>query len=211
MKKIITLLVVLTFSMAFAQRTYDQYSLEAGYGLSHGMSKGENSNITNFQHFDVGFRYMFNEYYGIKFDYGNDSFRVDEGGSKEGSNYHRFTVSGVYNIGRALDLPYITGDWVNLIGHAGLGYSALQSTRKAGIDNIGNVVVGLRPQFWISDQFAAHVDASYVFNFTQHYNFDGTYPEAAPYTLNAFMGGIVNLSAGITFYFGKNENDSDWR
>ncbi|MGV3461071.1 MAG: outer membrane beta-barrel protein [Flavobacterium sp.] len=210
MKKIITLLVVLTFSTAFAQRTYDQYSLEGSYGLSHGMSKGENPNMTDFQHFDVGFRYMFNEYWGVKVDFGHDAFRTDEEPS-EGTDYSRFSVQGVYNIGRALDLPYMTGDWVNVLGHAGLGYSALISTRKPGTDNIGNVIVGLTPQFWISEQFAIHVDASYVLNFTQHYNFDGTYPPSQPSELDAFMGGIINFSAGLTFYFGKNGNDSDWR
>ena len=209
MKRIITLLIILTFSTAFAQRTYDQYSLEAGYGVNHGMSKGENANMTNFQHFDIGLRYMFDEYWGIKADYGNDTFRDSD--TKEGTNYHRFTLSGVYNVGRLLDLPYMTGDMINVVGHAGLGYSALQSTRKAGIDNIGNVVLGLTPQFLLSDQIAIHVDASYVLNFTQHYNFDGSYPTNTNMSGNAFMGGIINLSAGITFYFGKNGNDSDWR
>lgn len=210
MKKIITLVLVLTFSTVFAQQTYDQYSLEAGYGLNHGMSKGENSNMTNFRHFEVGFRYMFDENWGVKLDYGNDGFRTSEE-PKEGTNYHRFSVQGVYNVGRLLDLPYATNDRINLLAHAGLGYSALKSTVKPGTDNIGNVIIGVTPQFWISENFALHLDASYVINFTQHYNFDGTYPDSAPYELDAFMGGIINVTAGVTFYFGKNGNDSDWR
>lgn len=206
MKKITTLLLFLVFSSAFAQRTYDQYSLEASYGVSQAMDPS----MTDFQHIDAGFRYMFDEYWGVKAEYGTDSFRTDTE-PKGGTNYHRITLQGVYNVGRLLDLPYNTGDRINLLAHAGLGYSALKSTYRAGIDNIGHIIVGLTPQFYISDQIAIHADVSYVMNFTQHYLFDGTYPEGSVKSGEAFRSGIINGSAGITFYFGKNENDSDWR
>lgn len=207
MKKLSTLIILLTFSAAFGQRTYDQYSLEASYGVSHGM----NPSMTSLGHIDAGFRYMFDEYWGAKAEYGYDSFRTDAE-PKEGTNYHRFSLQGVYNLGRTLDIPYMTGDYVNLLVHAGLGYSALESTTKLGIDNIGHVIAGLTPQFWISDQFAIHADISYIVNFTQNYQFDGTYLSSSTRRETAsFVGGIVNGSVGLTFYFGKNENDSDWR
>ncbi len=205
-KKITLLLLFLSlWTNIHAPRRFDQYSLEAGYGLGVSGAPG----IKQFSHFDIGFRYMVDEYWGIKFDFGSDKFRTDDT-PELGTDYQRFSVQGVYNVGRAIDMSGFANGYFNMLAHGGLGYSSLKSiANKAETDNIGNVIIGITPQVWISDDFALMLDTSLIFNFSQHYDFDGTYPKGKP-TNNAFTGYVMNVSLGITYYFGRNGNGSDW-
>ncbi|QYJ67350.1 hypothetical protein [Flavobacterium litorale] len=204
-RKITLLLLLFSFSANAQRGGVDQYSLEAGYGLGISGAPG----ITEFSHFDVGFRYMVDENWGIKFDFGSDKFRT--GNSPElGTDYKRYSIQGVHNLGRTLSLNQYANGYLNLLAHGGLGYSSLKSTTRGGTDNIGNVIVGLTPQVYISESFAFTVDASFILNFTQHFDWDGTYPEGRP-NKNAFTGNLTNISFGITYYFGKNKNRADWQ
>ncbi len=204
-KKITLLLLFLSLCVSSnAQRRFDQYSLEAGYGLGISGSPG----ITEFAHFEIGFRYMVDEYWGVKFDFGSDKFRTDET-PELGTDYQRFSIQGVYNLGRALSLTDYGSGYFNMLAHGGLGYSSLKSINAPGTDNIGNVILGVTPQIYISDDFALTLDTSLLLNFSQHYDFDGTYPNGRP-SNNAFTGTIINVSFGITYYFGRNRNGSDW-
>jgi hypothetical protein len=208
MKNIIAFLTLLVVSVTHAQRDYDQFSIEADYGINAAL----NPSITGFNHFGIGIRYMLDENWGAKFDYANDRFDPSEGAGA-GSDYNRFSLQGVHNLGRTLDLPYMTYDRVNLLAHAGIGYAALKSKSLAGIDNIGHVIVGVTPQLYISESLTLHLDASYVLNFTQHFNFDGNYPEE-PFNAGdrpAFNAGMFTASLGLTVYLGRNKSDSDWR
>lgn len=202
-RKITLFLLFISFSVS-AQRKFDQYSIEAGFGLGMSGSPG----ITQFGHFDVGFRYMVDENWGIKFDYGQDKFRT--GSNPElGTDYSRYSVQAVHNLGRTLAIPYATNNYFNMLAHGGLGYSSLKSINGSGTDNIGNVIVGVTPQLYLSEDFALMLDLSFIMNFSQHYDFDGTYPKGKP-SNNAFMGTIFNASFGLTYYFGRNKNAPDW-
>lgn len=204
-KKITLLLLFLSLCVSTnAQRRFDQYSLEAGYGLGMSGSPG----ITQFSHFEIGFRYMVDEYWGIKFDFGSDKFRTNDT-PELGTDYKRYSVQGVYNLGRAMNLTYVGDGYFNMLAHGGLGYSSLKSTSRKDPDNIGNVILGITPQFYLSDDFALTLDTSLILNFSQHYDFDGTYPKGKP-SNNAFIGTVINASIGITYYFGRNKNGSDW-
>lgn len=204
MIKKITLLLLLTSSVAFSQRKFDQYSLEAAYGVGMSGAPG----LTNFSHFDIGFRYMVDDYWGFKFDYGSDKFRTDTE-PELGTDYKRYSVQGVYNLGRKVDIQGMTNGYVNMLAHGGLGYSSLNSITRNGTDNIGNVIIGITPQIYLSRDFALMIDVSTIFNFSQHFDFDGSYPSGTP-TNNAFTGYILNASFGVTYYFGNNKNGPDW-
>lgn len=180
----------------------DQYSIEAEYGFNSA------DGISGFSHAGGAFRYMINDFWGFKFDYGYDQFRT--GSNPEiGTDSHRISVQGVYNLGRKLKFGEFSDGYFNTLLHGGMGYTALQSVQRGGTDNIGNVIVGITPQVWISQSFAVTIDASYIFNFTQHYDFDGNYPNGSP-AGNSFTGNMFTLSAGVTFYFGKNKNRVDF-
>ena len=204
-RKLTFIAMLVVVNLGYSQSRFDQYSLEAGYGLAVSGDPG----ISGFTHFDAGFRYMVDEYWGIKFDFGFDKFRT--GSNPElGTDYNRYSVQGVYNLGRTLDLSRSTNGYMNMLVHGGLGYSSLKSINLSGTDNIGHILVGVTPQLYISDSFALILDASYILNFSQHYDFEGKYPEGTPKG-NDFTGKMLNLSFGVTYYFGNNRNSVDWR
>lgn len=204
MKKTITILVLALSTQAFSQLSvtrnrFSQFSFEADYGLNY--TRGPKQ--TSFKHSGIGFRYMANEYWGIKFDYAHD--RIDDNGTPgTGSIVDRASVQAVYNIGRVLNLRDLTNGNVGLLLHSGVGYSRLNPFEDRKYDNIGNFIIGGTAQVYISPSFALRGDLSGILNFRQHYNFDSI-PINDTYT-----GKMLNASIGITYYFGRNGNRSDW-
>jgi len=204
MKKTLALFTLMLSFTAFSQSNTDQYTLEAGYGLGVSGKPG----ITDFAHYNVAFRYMIDDYWGFKLDYGSDTFRTDTN-PEMGVDYNRFSAQAVYNLGRTLNLTNYSDTWFNVLVHGGLGYSNLKSVVTGRTDNAGNVMLGVTPQFKITDQFALHLDAAYIVNISQHYDYDGTSHNVK--AAESFIGSQFNLSFGLTFYFGRNGNRADWR
>lgn len=206
-KKMLVLMLFIVIN-AFSQKAHDQYSFEGGYGFGISGKPG----ITQPSHFDIGFRYMLDEHWGVKFDYGSDKFREDIPGTQEerGTDYHRISFNVVHNLGRSLGMKKVTGSF-NVLAHAGFGYSWITPVNTSGIDKVdsmGNVITGLTPQLYISKNLALHADFSYILNFSQHRDFNGVLHDNI---VKGFTGNMANASLGITFYFGSNTSDADWR
>jgi len=210
-KKLLILMLFVTLNV-LGQRSRDQYSFEAAYGLGASGQPG----ITQFSHFDVGFRYMLNEKWGFKFDYGSDRFREDTEvagiNTETGVDYHRLSFNVVHNLGRTINIHNYTAGF-NVLAHAGFGYSWINPVNISAVDEIdsmGNVIIGITPQCYIMKNLALHADVSYIVNFSQHRDFDGQlhYPTNG---VKSFVGSMANVSLGLTYYFGANKSDSDWR
>lgn len=199
------LLTATAFSQKFEEKKFDQYSFEVNYGVSASTSPA----LTEFGHFAVGFRYMIDKTWGIKIEYAQDKFR-DAGVEEElGSDYKRYSVQAVANIG-----PYINSEMQNskvgLLAHGGVGYASVNSILTPGTDNTVHLMAGLTPQYKISDSFSFNFDLTLILNFTQHIQFDGKYPQRDGVTLEAFTGKLINASAGITFYPPMRKGRADW-
>ena len=205
MKNKITLSILFAVLSITAYCQNGQFSLEGGYGV--GISS--RSAVSGQGHFEFGARYMFNEYIGIKADYGQDKFSTKTG-VETGSTYQRVSLQAVYNVGRALYFPDYTDGLVNALVHAGAGLSRIESTVLNDDDRIGNVIVGVTPQLFITRNLTLHADLSYVVNIRQHYDFDG-YQHFKDDVAKPFVGGLLNASVGLTLYLGRNESDNDWR
>jgi hypothetical protein len=200
--------LLITGSIAAQVNSHDQYSFEGGYGLGISGRPG----ITQLGHFDVGFRYMINEYWGIKFDFGSDQFRTEKEGydGKIGTDYKRISFNVVNNLGREIDMKALTPN-LNLLAHAGLGYSWIKPVNVSTddqVDSIGNIILGITPQYYIIENIALHADLAYIVNFSQHKNFDGF---SRYHGIKSFTGGMANVSLGLTFYIGPNGSNADWR
>lgn len=204
MKYKITLLALLLSFTSFSQRVHDQYSFEAEYGFN----VGSPPTVMNFAHWGISFRYMMERNWGIKFDFAKDRFTDNE--SDSGSNHTRVSVQVVNNIGRTLNSMTMNGETLGMLGHAGLGYSSLTSNTLPNTDNMLHLIVGLTPQYRISDSFALYVDASYILNLSQHFRYDGLYPNDGIGTKKAFSGSVINASVGISYYFGQGKGRADW-
>lgn len=201
MKKTMYFMAMLACSAALAQETnhFSQYSVEGSYGFNY--SRG--SVLAGFNHFDIGLRYMGNEYWGAKADYGYDMFKSDDGRSAN-TTLNRLSVQAIYNVGRAFRVSDVAARTFNMLVHAGGGATILK-TEEGATDKSAHVIIGGTAQFYLSPDIALTGDLSGVLNFAQNYRFDGI----GPY--NSFTGKYATLSVGLTWYFGRNGSTADWR
>ena len=119
---------------------------------------------------------------------------------KTGLNITRVSLQGTVNLSSAMTRAS-SYDTFNLLAHGGAGYSLVKSSIGAGNDNVVNVIGGITPRFRISDGLFFAVDASVIFNISQHYNFDGTL--AYTDVVNSFTGITYNLTGGIIYKFNE--------
>jgi len=175
-----------------------QFGIEANYGLSGVFQPS----INEISHFGGGITYDFDETYGVKLDFASDKFRTKNilFTDETGIDVTRISIQGTINLSAAITRAS-SYDFFNLIAHAGGGYSLVKSTYNAGNDNLINVVIGLTPRFKITDGLYFAVDASTVFNISQHYNFDGSFSYQD--NINSFTGITYNLTGGIIYKFNE--------
>ena len=175
-----------------------QFGIEANYGLSGVFQPS----INEISHFGGGITYDFDETYGVKLDFASDSFSIEnkDTGIETGSKNTRISLQAVMNVSSLINPRSSYGDF-RVLAHAGGGYSLVKSTYNAGNDNLVNVVMGLTPRFKITDGLYFAVDASTVFNISQHYNFDGSFSYQD--NINSFTGITYNLTAGIIYKFNE--------
>lgn len=200
MKKVTLMAVsILSASAALAQNNFNQYSIEASYGYNYARPPV----VDGFNHFDAGFRYMQNEFWGAKVDYGYDLFKSDDGLDTK-TTMHRTSVQAVYNLGRGLRVNDIAKRLLNLLLHSGVGITAIDGS-GGKTDWAGNFILGGTGQLYLSENVALMGDLSGILNFSQNYNLNGIQHG------ENFTGKVLTFSVGITYYFGRNKNTSDWR
>lgn len=212
MKRIpqICVLFFLMLASANAQTILNKLSVEGGVGYSGAMQPyltRYNSNFSGFTHFDLGVRYMFNEYYGIKASFASDRFENDPSG-KIGTDFQRYSVEGVVNVGKLFDLTYRTRDNFGLLAHAGFGFATLKPFSATEAEHVAPISIGLTPQYRLSNKVALYSDFTLFSNVKQEYRFDGSLIQA-PYKTPT-IGHYYNFSLGLIFYLGEGKYHSDW-
>ncbi|CAC9972529.1 MULTISPECIES: OmpA family protein [Flavobacterium] len=154
---------------------------------------------------DLGVRYMFNNKFGLKADFGYNSFKGKSNSLDFDSKYYRVDLQAVANLGRIMNFETWTNT-IGLLGHAGFGYSQLRNDNFRGADEMGNFIAGVTGQIKLSNRLALTGDFSTIFNASQDRSFDGAYlPENRGYS-----GLIFNGTVGLTVYLGKNTKHADW-
>ncbi|RTY93714.1 OmpA family protein [Flavobacterium sp. GT3R68] len=190
---------------------YNQWSIDINGGISkptQPFTPDHFSDNTNLFHADLGARYMFNNKFGLKLDFGYDQFSAGDGSMEFDGQYFRTNIQGVANLGRIFNFE----DWtkrVNLQVHAGPGYSFMTNDAFEGNDNMANFLVGLTGQIKLSERVAFNADFTMVNNISQSYTFDGA-ENAALGEDRGFDGTIFNASIGLSIYLGKNTTHADW-
>ncbi|NMH28968.1 OmpA family protein [Flavobacterium silvaticum] len=210
---------------------YNRWTIEASAGQSKGMrpySTGYYSSnpdnvlgSINFNSFSLGARYMLSPKFGVRLDGTFDKF---ENNTKTDSkpfevNQLRFDLQGVVNASRLLNLEEVIGRF-GLLGHFGVSYSRMTPKLDTGYDydlesppsnydrtenNIG-IVFGLTPQFRVIDRLAIFLDVSTVYNFRQHFAWDGHYSSQD----ENLQGQLLTAKLGLSYSFGSEKMHGDW-
>ncbi|MEX0882389.1 MAG: OmpA family protein [Cyclobacteriaceae bacterium] len=218
MKKIIlsTLMVGALAIGANAQDDFNKWSIEVNGGFNKPMAPitpGYFSPTLNLGHADLGVRYMFNENFGTKLDFGFGSFSSASDTPDFSSSYYRLNLQGVANLGRIMDWETFS-QRVNLLGHFGAGIGRLtpQENQWADFqDNQYNFIGGLTMQVKLSERIALNGDVSTIIAGRQDVAFDGAS------SINPLSDGYYGANAvwwtgtlGLSFYLGSGPTHADW-
>lgn len=202
--RIYVIAVVALFSSAIMsgqEGMFNKFSIDVQGGLHMPLQLVDNINVSDYTDFksgQIGVRYMFNECFGARLSYGFNSFD-DKQNSDLGIDYHRVTLSGVYNMQLASSF--------GVLWHAGLGYASAAPSAVDNNDNTAIFTLGLTPQVRVSDRVAIFVDATYLVSAHQQYAFDGQLINA---DFQSRTAAFATFSVGASFYLGKNSGHADW-
>ncbi|MEN2401998.1 OmpA family protein [Flavobacterium sp. MC2016-06] len=217
MKKVVAVLAItMSLSGLHAQEKtekqsdqFNKWSVEFGGGFNKPERPISNESFTrNVSPFtaDLGVRYMFNNKFGLKADFGYNSFTANtSNGSKDfDSKYYRVDLQGVANLGRIMNFETWTNT-IGLLGHAGVGLGRLDNKAMSN-DRVGNFIAGITGQIRLSDRIALTGDFTTILNATQDTSFDGQFIN----NYTGFSGVVFNGTVGLNVYLGKNTKHADW-
>ena len=215
--------ILLTLMFAFAINTlsaqtelvekkeigFNQWSFELAGGFNkpqRPMTAGYSTAVVSPYTVDLGIRYMFNNKFGLKGDFGYNSFTGEDESIAFDTKYYRADLQGVANLGRIMNFETWTKTF-GLLGHAGFGLSFLERKDPTYVkDRMGNFMVGVTGQIKLSERFVLTGDFTTITNAKQNVAFDG----ASNNDLRGFNGSLFTGTAGITVYLGKNAKHADW-
>jgi outer membrane protein OmpA-like peptidoglycan-associated protein len=215
-KGILTLVFAAAFSTLSAQTEpvqtinpeFNKWSVELAGGLNkpmRPMTAGYRTAVTSAYVADLGVRYMFNNKFGLKADFGYNSFKEGENSIGFDSKYYRADLQAVANLGRIMNFETWTNT-LGLLGHAGFGLGFGEAENSTGTDKMGNFMAGVTGQIKLSNRIALTGDFTTILNAKQNRTFDGASTVGTP----GFAGVLFNGTVGLTVYLGKNEKHADW-
>jgi len=224
MKKITLLMTLFLFGIVVTAQNveqenlintdYNKWSIEFGGGFVKPSSLFANGysvkGIAPYQA-SVGVRYMMNEKFGLRANFGYASLSEEEGSLPFETSYYRGTLEGVSNLGNILEFSEWT-DTFGLLFHAGGGYSIINNEAPLELDekdSAFNIVLGITPQIKISDKIAFYADFSLIPNVGMERSWDGT--EVIQTASRRIDDGLLyNVSAGFNIYLGSSDKHADW-
>jgi outer membrane protein OmpA-like peptidoglycan-associated protein len=217
-KLILTLVFAAAFTTVSAQteiektvtnNDYNKWSVELAGGFNkpmRPMSAGTRTAVVSPYVADLGVRYMFNNKFGIKADFGYNSFTEGDDSKSFDSKYYRADLQAVANLGRIMNFETWTQS-ISLLGHAGFGLAMLERKDPTYLkDRMGNFMAGVTGQIKLTDRIALTGDFTTILNAKQNATFDGGTPIGSP----GFGGVLFNGTVGVAVYLGKNAKHADW-
>ena len=190
------------------ENDYNKWSVELAGGLNkpmRPMTAGYRTAVLSSYVADLGVRYMFNNKFGLKADFGYNSFKEGENSVGFNSKYYRADLQGVANLGRIMNFETWTNT-LGLLGHAGFGLAQLEDQNSAVKDRMGNFIAGVTGQIKLSDRISLTGDFTTILNAKQNSAFDAASSVSSP----GFGGVLFNGTVGLTVYLGKNAKHADW-
>lgn len=214
--------LILTFAFASAITTlsaqnkiekstktdFNKFSIELAGGVNkpqRPMSSGYFTSTPSPYVADLGVRYMFNNKFGLKADFGYNSFKGKNNSIDFDTKYYRADIQAVANLGRIMNFETWTNT-IGLLGHAGFGLAQLEDENSAIKDRMGNFIAGVTGQIKLSNRIVLTGDFTTILNTNQNQSFDA----ATAANTRGFSGILFNGTVGLTVYLGKNEKHADW-
>ena len=197
-----------TMNEKTTENDYNKWSIELAGGVNktqRPMSANYFTSTPSPYTVDLGARYMFNNKFGLKADFGYNSFEGKNNSLSFDTKYYRANLQAVANLGRIMNFETWTNT-IGLLGHAGFGLAQLEDQNSAIKDKMGNFIAGVTGQIKLSNRVALTGDFTTILNASQDVAFDA----ASAYAGRGFGGILFNGTVGVTVYLGKNTKHADW-
>lgn len=209
-----------------ATSEYNRWTIEASVGQAKGVkpySPGYYSSDPGTflgkpqaNSFALAGRYMISPNFGFKAGFHFEEIRNIKGNGSLPFKMQQFGVSlqGVVNVSRLLGIQENLNRF-GILAHGGIKIDAMTSKTKNIIEHDhnygqtewnGGLLVGITPQFRITNKLAVMLDISVQNNYRQHFNWDGTYSDIS----NNLNGQLISGTLGLSYSFGPNEIHGDW-
>ena len=209
-------IVAVLFSVQVNSQSMNKSSIGFNIGGHDGMSKTNHyTRLNQLNHYELNYRYMMNNRFGLKFDAGFDNFQfVDD---HPATSALRFSIQPTFNLTDLLHMNNFSTRWGILL-HMGAGYAAMWNKEVRGPNEILNLkegsvdemlqgIIGLTPQFKLNERLSINGDIAFMGNIRQNYGFDF---ESAPIQGGGFSGYYATATIGFSYYIGKSKNNADW-
>ncbi|WP_297800204.1 OmpA family protein [uncultured Polaribacter sp.] len=198
------------FIMQVNAQEFNKWSVDFGAGvhqITKNISPNYDSGNFGLGQASLGLRYMLNEKFGFRLGLGYNEFAEGENSLPFRANYYRINIEGIVNAGNLLNFSSWTKRF-NLLFHAGVGMSTSSTIKPINqeTDIMTNIVLGLTPQFKLSNRISLFFDTSIIFHQFQHYTFDGAIIQE-PRIINP---AIINTSLGVNISIGKQKENADF-
>jgi outer membrane protein OmpA-like peptidoglycan-associated protein len=204
----LTTLTAQTETEESTEKNFNKWTIEVAGGLNKPvkpMTGGYSTSMVSPYVVDLGARYMFNNKFGLKADFGYNHFTNESDSKDFETNYYRVNLQAVLNLGRIMNFENFTQNF-GLLAHTGFGLGQAQFKNSAPDDIIGNFIVGATAQIKLSNRISLTGDFSTMLNTLQNTAFDG----ASRHTEPGFSGVLYTGTVGLTFSLGKNKTHADW-
>jgi len=227
MKKLITSFLISfvlfagVYSSAFSQIGFEQeeeivlqrWSIEARAGMMNPispMSDGASTSLSSnlFNHFGLGFRYMFSEVLGMRVSGYFDNLKNGNDSRKFHTRFLTGSIQGIADLGKYLKITTPEGRF-NLKGHLGLFAAKhdvlhdVPSPTPAGqpsqytTERDGGFKLGLLPEFSLGKDFLLSFDLNLDISFRRHLAWDGLSWDGE--NKNQLTGTKWNFSVGFVY------------
>ena len=206
-----TLLAVflfLTATSVFAQEDFNKWSIDFGAGVNKATepyAPGFDQNQLTDLAIELGARYMFNDRFGLRADFGYNEIRPRSGSIDFESEFMRFGVQGVANLGNIMNFR----DWTNrfnLLGHAGISYGRLDTDFNSKTDQSIGITGGVTPQIKITERFALNLNLTAMAFDSADFTWDG----AGDGVVRGFDKFMYTATIGLSVYLGDNDQHADF-
>ena len=221
MKKTVLCLLIAFGAIAVQaqdEKNYNRWSIELEGGMhkpATPFSPGYYTSTPSLWQGGLGFRYMFNDKFGAKLDFGYNSIESADNSMEFKSEYFRTSLQGVINMGSVLNFRNWTNTF-NFLVHGGMGYSANKPSEPnefSNPDQMLNMIFGITPQIRLGNKIALTGDLSFIGHVRHSATWDGAQPlntVVSNNQLRGLNGYMVNASIGLTLYLGSKDIHADW-
>ena len=199
-KVVLFLAWFMTLPTLYAQKEFNQLSLELAFGSPVPVTDSPVPGINGRLQFlgpnsiNMAMRYMHTETLGLRGHFGRSTYQASSLGASSSVTYNRLGLEGVVQLLNIIPIDYRIKEKFGLLITGGAALSLGKSALTSQKDLVGSLMGGGTLQYKLSDKMSLIGIGNGYLNVSQSIGYDGqSYPSGKSLTLEGFIGLQWNL------------------